>query len=269
MSEFEFLPGTVLFIGAGPGALDLLTIRGQRAIGEADLVLYADSLVDPAIATLAKTGARVVGSSAMTLDESIDLMVAAARNGDRVARVHSGDPAIYGAMHEQMVRLQSAGIEFAVVPGVSAAFAAAAAANAELTVPGVAQTVIFTRLASRTSSPEHEQIRDMARTGATLVIFLSAAVVERLVEELRAGDLPDDTPVVVAYRVSWHDERVVRCTVGDLARTCRRLGITRQALFLVGAAVDPAILSSAASGRSSLYSPTHTHLFRKAVGERA
>jgi precorrin-4/cobalt-precorrin-4 C11-methyltransferase len=258
-------PGVVYFIGAGPGDPDLLTLRGQRLIQAADLVVWADSLVHPDVVALARPDAEVVGSAALTLEQITDKLIAAARAGRRVARLQSGDPALYGAVHEQLVALERAGVAYEIVPGVSSAFAAAARLGAELTVPGLAQTVIFTRLANRTTTvPDTERLRDLARHGATLVIFLSASVIEQVTAELLAGGYPSETPAAVVYRATWPDEQIIRCTLGTMARAARAAGLTKQALILVGPAIDPALRQVSAERRSHLYRPDYTHLFRRA-----
>jgi precorrin-4 C11-methyltransferase len=258
--------GMVVFVGAGPGDPELLTIRGRRIIEQADLVVWADSLVHPGVAALARPDAEVIGSSTLNLEEISRRMIETARDGKLVARVQSGDPAIYGAMHEQMVLLDAAEVPYAVVPGVSAVFAAAAALDAELTVPDVAQTVIMTRLPSRTTIPEQEQLRAMAAHGGTVVLFLTISVIERAVAELIAGGYAEDTPAAVLHRVSWEDERIIRGTLADVAAASRAAGLTRQALILVGRAIDPELRRVAAANRSNLYDPTYSHVFRLAEG---
>ena len=260
---FEVTPGTVYVVGAGPGSVDLITVRGQALIGSADLVLFADSLVDPAHADLAKPGARVVGSSGLTLDEITTLMVDAARRGEIVVRLQSGDPSVYGAMHEQLVALRTAGVPAVVVPGVNSALAAAAALGVELTVPELAQTVIMTRASGRAGAvPERESLRLLAGHGATLALFLSASLIDSAVGDLIAGGYAPGTPAAIAYRVSWDDERLIRCTLGDVPARLRAEGIGRTCLVLVGAALGAA--ESAAEARSHLYDPTYTHRYRTA-----
>jgi precorrin-4/cobalt-precorrin-4 C11-methyltransferase len=256
--------GKVYFIGAGPGDPELLTLKGRRLIGEADLVIYADSLVHPGVCAFARPGVEVIGSSGLTLEQVWDRMLTACRGGQTVTRVHSGDPSLYGALHEQVVRLEAAGIRYEIVPGVSSAFAAAAALGAELTVPEVAQTVIFTRRPSRTTRPPNEDLRALAEHGATLVIFLSVASMRAVVADLRAGGYPPETPVAVVYRVTWHDERVLRGTLAGIAAQVRAAKITKQALILVGPALDPALRRNGADLRSHLYSGDFSHLFRQA-----
>ncbi|MYC07579.1 MAG: precorrin-4 C(11)-methyltransferase [Chloroflexi bacterium] len=261
--------GKVFFIGGGPGDPELLTLKAKRIIDSADVIIYADSLVHPSVCDGAKHGARIIGSKTMTLDEITETMIAAAREGKLVARVQSGDPSIYGAVLEQMRLLESAGVDYEIVPGVSAAFAAAAVLKTEFTVPEVSQTVIFTRLEGRVAMPSGEELRDLAAHGCTLVLFLSITRINKVVSELKAGGAyHDDTPVAVVYRVGWEDELVITGTLGDIAPKVKRAGITLQALVLVGAAFDTDIRQLEAAGTaatSHLYSSNYTHLYRRAV----
>ncbi len=260
--------GKVCFIGGGPGDPELLTLKAKRIIDSADVIIYADSLVHPSVCDGAKEGAQVIGSKTLTLDEITDLMIGAASEGRLVARVQSGDPSIYGAVLEQMRLLEAAAVEYEIVPGVSAAFAAAAVLKTEFTVPEVSQTVIFTRLEGRVAMPSGEKLRDLARHGCTLVLFLSITRINKVVSELKAGAYDDDTPVAVVYRVGWPDEMVITGTLGDIAPKVKRAGITLQALVLVGAAFAPDIRRLEADGQaatSHLYSSNYTHLYRRAV----
>ena len=249
-----------------PGDPELLTVRGRRIIEQADLVIFADSLVHPGVGALARPDAEVIGSSSLTLEIVAERMIDAARADKLVARVQSGDPSVYGAMHEQMVLLDAAGVDYEVVPGVSAVFAAAAALKAELTVPEVAQTVVLTRLPSRTTIPEQEQLRAMATHGGTIALFLSISVVERVVAELVAGGYTPDTPAAVLHRVSWEDETIIRARWVRSPSPRRAAGLTRQALILVGRAIDPDLRRVAAAHRSNLYDPSYSHVFRLAEG---
>lgn len=258
--------GKVYIIGAGPGDAELVTVRGMRIIRQADVILYADSLVSEALFSDLKPGAEVLKSSGMHLEEMVACMVERARAGQVVARVHSGDPSVYGAVWEQIHLFKRHGVPFEIVPGVSAAFAAAAAVGAELTVPEVSQTVIFTRTPGRASRmPEGAELREVAKIPATLAIFLSAALVHRVVSELRLAGLDEATPVVVAERVSWPDERIFHTTLKDLERTIKSNKITRQAMILVGRALDRELLETGAVP-SRLYDKTYSHLFRRAKG---
>ncbi len=255
----DFLGGMVIFVGAGPGDPELLTLRGKRVIERADLVIYADSLVHPGIGDFARPGAVVIGSSSLSLEEVGERMIAAARAGQLVARVQSGDPAVYGAVHEQMVLLDAAGVEYAIVPGVSSAFAAAAVLRAELTVPEVAQSVVLTRTSGRASPmPETERLATFAQSGATLAIHLSINNLARIVREL-TPILGADCPAAVAYRVGWPDERLIRATLGTIRGRVRGQGITRTALILVGRA-----LAGDDFEDSRLYAADHHHVLRPA-----
>lgn len=269
MQEYqECAAGKVYFIGGGPGDPELLTLKAKRIIDAADVIIYADSLVHPAVCESAKPGAQIIGSKALTLGEISALTVGAARAGKLVARIQSGDPSIYGAVLEQMRLLEAAGVAYEIVPGVSAAFAAAAALKTEFTVPEVSQTVIFTRLEGRVAMPSGEKLRDLAAHGCTLVLFLSITRINGVVRELTAGGYPADTPVAVAYRVGWSDERIIRGTLADIAPKVKRAGITLQALALVGAAFAPNIRApetAQAAAASHLYSADYTHLYRRAA----
>lgn len=252
---------SVYFIGAGPGDPELLTIKGKRIIETADVVIWADSLVNPEVAGLAREGAEVYGSASMNLDEIVALMVRAAREGKTVARVHTGDPAIFGAILEQMAALERQGVGYSVVPGVSSLFAAAAALQTELTAPEVAQTVIITRAAGRTPVPERESLRALAAHQSTLALFLSAGMIEQVVAELIQGGYNPNTPAAIVYRASWPDQKVVRGPLGEIAALCRQSGITNQAIIFVGQALDPT-LKSADAQRSRLYDGSFAHGWR-------
>ena len=247
---------TVHFIGAGPGAPDLITVRGLRLIERCPVCLYAGSLVPRAVIEAAPAGARIVDTAPLTLDRIIDEIAAAHRAGLDVARVHSGDPSLYGAIAEQMRRLDALGIPFDVTPGVPAFAAAAAALRRELTLPEVAQSVILTRTATRSSPmPPGETLETFAASGATLAIHLSIANLARIVRSL----LPHyggDCPAVVAYRVGWPDERLIRGTLGDIRDQTKAAGITRTALILIGPAL------AGAGSDSRLYAAGHHHVFR-------
>jgi len=247
---------TVHFIGAGPGAPDLITVRGLRLIERCPVCLYAGSLVPRAVIDAAPAGARIVDTALLTLDQIIDEIAMAHRTRLDVARVHSGDPSLYGAIAEQMRRLDALGIPFDVTPGVPAFAAAAAALRRELTLPQVAQTVILTRTATRSSPmPPGETLETFAASGATLAIHLSIANLARVVRSL----LPHyggDCPAVVAYRVGWPDERLIQGTLGDIRDQTKAAGITRTALILIGPAL------AGAGSDSRLYAAGHHHLFR-------
>ncbi len=254
--------GKVYFIGAGPGDPELITVKGRRLLETADVIVYADSLVSQAMLRWARPGAEIHGSARLTLEEILAILVTSARQGKVVARVHTGDPSVYGAIFEQMAALNREGIPYEVVPGVSSVFAAAAALGAELTVPGLAQTVILTRLEGRTPMPAGEKLRGLAAHGATLVLYLSVGMIGRVAVELAAGGYGPATPVAVVQKASWPDEKVVRGTLGDIADKVGATGIDRHALILVGPVFDPDLTrpgGGAGSHRSRLYDPAFAH----------
>jgi precorrin-4/cobalt-precorrin-4 C11-methyltransferase len=248
---------TVYFIGAGPGAPDLLTVRGQRLIERCQVCLYAGSLVPAEVVAGAPAGAKVIDTASLHLDQIIAHMAKAAGAGQDVARVHSGDPSLYGAIAEQMRRLEALGIAYEVVPGVSSFLAAAAALRLELTPAGLSQTVILTRVAGRTGLPDNESLVELARHRVGLVLFLSAAQVPAVVEAL-APHYGLDAPAVVAYRVSWPDQILLRCSLGTLAAEMAAARIHLTALILVGPMLEP---ERAADSR--LYDREYTHRFRR------
>jgi len=248
---------TIHFIGAGPGAPDLVTVRGLRLIQAADLVLYAGSLVPEAVVAEAKPGAKVVDSAPMDLDAIIEMMAAAVADGGIVARVHSGDPSIYGAIAEQMRRLNTLDLEFDVTPGVPAFAAAAAALKMELTLPEIAQTVIVTRTSVRaTTMPEGEDLLTLGKSGATLAIHLSINNLAKVTRELTPL-YGADCPVVVVYRATWPDELIIQGTLADIRSSVKAAKITRTALILVGPA-----LGEHAFRDSKLYDAEHHHVLR-------
>ena len=248
---------TVHFIGAGPGAPDLITLRGLRLIERCPICLYAGSLVPREILTAAPAGARVIDTAPLTLDEIMAHLIEAHEQGLDVARLHSGDPSLYGAIAEQMRRLQPLGIPFDVIPGVPSFAAAAAALGRELTLPEITQTVILTRTATRSSAmPENEALERLGALGATLAIHLSIANLARVVRAL----IPfygAECPAAIAYRVSWPDERLIRGTLGDIRDQVKEARITRTALVLVGRA-----LGDEPAAESRLYAADHHHLLR-------
>ena len=222
------------FVGAGPGAADLITLRGKGLLEEADVVIYAGSLVNPDLLNYTKAGCELHNSAKMTLDEVIGTIQTAALQAKSIVRLHTGDPSLYGAIREQMERLSELGIEYEVCPGVSSFSAAAASLKSEYTLPSVSQTVILTRAAGRTHVPERESIRSLAAHRATMVLFLSAGLLETLSADLIAGGYPTDTPAAIVYKASWPEEKVVRCTIGTLAKSAAEHSITKTALICVG-----------------------------------
>ncbi|OLN27561.1 Cobalt-precorrin-4 C11-methyltransferase [Desulfovibrio sp. DV] len=247
----------VYFIGAGPGDPELLTVKASRVIAAADLVLYAGSLVSPAIVALAKPTARVVDSAPLTLEETHGLMAAAAGCGELVARVHTGDPALYGAIAEQAALLAAENIPYGVIPGVTSASAAAAAFAVSFTVPEITQTLILTRLAGRTPMPPGEALADLARHRSAMAVYLSAGDPEGVAEALLAGGYPPETPVALAHRLGWPGEKRLWATIASLAETVRREDIGRQTVFLILPGLGQATVSK-------LYDATFSHACRPA-----
>ena len=248
---------SVHFIGAGPGDPELITVRGRRLIASSPVVLYAGSLVPREVIACAPEGARVLDTAPMTLDEIVEEMRAAHERGEDVARVHSGDPSLYGAIGEQMRRLEALGIPFDITPGVPAYAAAAAALGRELTLPGVSQTLILTRTRTRSSPmPEGEELAQLGRSGATLAVHLSIRSLRAVCETL-APVYGADCPAAVVYRASWPDQRIVTGTLGDLAEKARPLRLRRTALILVGRVLDAGRFDD-----SALYDAAHYHLLR-------
>ena len=241
------------FVGAGPGDPELLTLRGARLLGEADVVIYAGSLVNPALLDLCREDCARHNSAKLTLEEVLALMVRAEEEGKTTVRLHTGDPALYGALREQTDALTQRGIPWDVTPGVSSLFGASAALGAEYTLPGVSQSLIITRLPGRTPVPEGEDLSALASHGASLAIFLSAGMLTQVREKLLAGGLSPETPAALVYKATWPEERVIRCTVDTLDRA----DVTKTALILVGDFLD------AAGERSRLYDPGFTTGFRE------
>ncbi|CAM4390625.1 precorrin-4 C(11)-methyltransferase [Paenibacillus tarimensis] len=254
----------IYIVGAGPGDPDLITVKGLRLLQEADVVFYTDSLVSEELTAKAKPGAEVVKSSGMALEEMVAFMVERVKAGKMLVRLHTGDPAVYGATMEQMALLKKEGIDTVIVPGVSSVFAAAAAAGAELTIPELTQTLILTRAEGRTPVPDREQLKDLASHHCTIALFLSATLTKKVTKELLAAGWLPETPVVVVYRASWPDERIVRTTVEGMDEAMRQAGIRSHAMILAGWALDPEIHGKD-EYRSKLYDRTFTHGFRKGV----
>ncbi len=248
--------GKVWFIGAGPGAADLLTMRGAKLIGEADVVIWARSLVNEDVLAHARPGAETVESTTIPLEGVRGIYERAVAEDLKVARLHSGDPSIYGAVMEQIEVCEELGLEWEIVPGVSSLGAAAAAIGRELTVPEISQSVILTRRASRTPMPEGEDIARFATHGTMMAIFLSAARPRALQRELLEGGYSPNTPCAVVYKASWPDELVIECPLERLAESIRKAGFRRQALILIGPGLG------AGGTRSHLYSPHFSHTFR-------
>lgn len=247
----------VHFVGAGPGAPDLITLRGAELLKTADVIIYAGSLVNPALLGLAKEGCTIYNSAEMTLEQVLSAVQQAEASGKTTVRLHTGDPCLYGAIREQMDALDALGISYDDTPGVSSFCGAAAALNAEYTLPGVSQSVIITRLAGRTPVPERENLAALAAHGATMVLFLSAALLDGVQAELLKGAYTEMTPAAIVYKATWPEEKIVHCTVGTLAESGAVAGIRNTALVLVGD-----FLGSDYQ-RSKLYDPSFTTGYRR------
>lgn len=248
----------VHFVGAGSGAVDLITVRGQRLLQQADVVIYAGSLVNPELLKNCRPDCQIHNSAKMTLEEVIEVIRAAESVGKTTVRLHTGDSSIYGAVREQFDELEKLGIAYDVCPGVSAFCGAAASLKAEYTLPDVSQTVIITRAAGRTPVPDRESIRSLASHGATMVLFLSTSLTESLQRELLAGGYAGSTPVAIVYKATWPEERIFRCTVDTLHETVTRNGLTKTSLIIVGNCMGQEY------ERSLLYHPEFTTEFREA-----
>ncbi len=247
------------FVGAGCGAPDLITVRGARLLSEADVVIYAGSLVNPALLDYCKEGCEIHDSAYMTLEEVIETMKKAESEGKTTVRLHTGDPSIYGAIREQFDALDPLGIEYDVCPGVSAFSGAAASLKAEYTLPNVSQTVMITRMEGRTPVPDKEKIRSLAQHQTTMCLFLSTGLLEGLQTELIAGGFSPDTPAAIVYKASWPEEKIVRCRLCEIAQKATENHITKTALIVVGYFLGDNY------DRSKLYDPGFTTEFREAT----
>ncbi len=246
------------FVGAGPGAVDLITIRGKELLEKADVIIYAGSLVNPDLLKYARKDAIIYDSAVMTLEEVTKVMIEADERGKEVVRLHTGEPSIYGAVREQMDILEKRGITFASTPGVSACFGAAASLNLEYTLPGISQTLIITRLEGKTAVPPMEKMKLLASHNASMAIYLSAGMLDKLSKELIEGGYSPETPVALVYKATWPEEEKYICTLKTLAETGKAKGITKTAIVLVGDAVNPGEKFE----RSKLYDPTFETGFR-------
>lgn len=249
----------VHFVGAGPGAPDLITLRGAKLLKEADVVIYAGSLVNPVLLGLCREDCKIYNSAQLTLEQVIAICQETEQAGKTTVRLHTGDPSIYGAIREQMDYLRDSGIPFDVTPGVSSFCGAAAAIPAEYTLPGISQTVILTRMAGRTPVPQGERIEDLAQHGAAMVIFLSAGMLPKLQEALLKGAYTPETPAALVYKATWPEEKVVHTPLGMLAKAGADHGISKTALVLVGDFLGGSY------DRSKLYDPGFTTEFREAT----
>lgn len=253
----------VYFVGAGSGAVDLITVRGKNLLEQADVIIYAGSLVNPELLDYKKEGCMVYNSAKMTLEDVLEVMEKAEAEGKMTVRLHTGDPCIYGAIREQMDRLDEKGIDYESCPGVSAFCGAASALNLEYTLPGVSQSAIITRMAGRTPVPERESIASFAAHQATMVVFLSTGLLEELSRELIAGGYTAETPAAIVYKATWPEEESHICTVETLAQCAKEYNITKTALIIVGDTV-----AQSGYNRSELYHPAFTTEFRQATQER-
>lgn len=249
----------ITFVGAGPGAEDLITVRGERLLRGADIVIYAGSLVNPGLLNVCRKDCEIYNSAHMTLEEVMNVMTEGQRQGKEIVRLHTGDPCLYGAIREQMDELDRQNIPYQTCPGVSSFCGAAASLGAEYTLPGISQSVVITRMAGRTPVPERESIAEFAAHQATMVIFLSTGMLRELSSELIRGGYPGDTPAAIVYKATWEDEKVLRCTIQTLAQTAEDAGVTKTALIVVGRILDGEY------ERSKLYDPSFTTEFRKGV----
>ncbi len=249
----------VHFVGAGSGAADLITLRGAKLLGNADIIIYAGSLVNPQLLEYAKEGCEVHNSAYMTLEQVIDVI--SDNKEKEIVRLHTGDPCLYGAIREQMDILSELEIDYDYTPGVSSFCGAAAALKAEYTLPGVTQTVIITRMAGRTPVPREEEIAKLAAHKSTMVIFLSTGLLDKLEKELIAGGYAPDSPAAIVYKATWEDEKKFICTVETLAKTARENNITKTALITVGGFLDKEY------ERSLLYDKTFTTEYRQGTDE--
>ncbi len=248
----------VHFVGAGPGAPDLITLRGAELMKQTDVVIYAGSLVNPVLLGLVKEGCKIYNSAEMTLEQVLAVMKEADAQGLDLVRLHTGDPCLYGAIREQMDELDKQNIPWDDTPGVSSFCGAAAALGAELTLPGISQTVIITRMAGRTAVPERESLESLAAYGASMAIFLSAGMQEKVQAALlKGGAYTEDTPAAIVYKATWPEEKIVRCTVGNLAAAGNAAGIWKTAMILVGGFLGQSY------ERSKLYHPEFTTEYRQ------
>lgn len=247
----------IYFIGAGPGAVDLITVRGAELLKKADTIVFAGSLVNPDLLKMAKDTCSIHDSASMTLEEVLDVLMSDDGEEKTIVRLHTGDPSIYGAIREQMDVLKAHHIAHEVVPGVSSFCGAAAALQAEYTLPNVSQTVILTRMEGRTPVPEEEKIAKLASHHATMVLFLTSSLIDKLVKELLIGGYSDETPAAIVYKATWPDQRVFRTTVGNLSQCARENNITKTALIIIGDVLGDEY------ELSKLYDKTFTHEFRQ------
>lgn len=248
----------VFIVGAGPGDPELITVKGQRLLSEADTVIYAGSLVNPALLSLVKQGAKIYNSASMTLAQVIEVIEKSVQLGEKVVRLHTGDPSIYGAIQEQMDELNKRSIEYKIIPGVSSFLAVAAALKQEYTLPEISQTVIITRNEGRTPVPEKERLASLASHNATMCIFLSVHMLEDVVNELITGGYSADTPIAIVHKASWPEEKIIRATLETIVAKIKDTDINRTAMIVVGKCLDTDY------ALSRLYAPEFGHMYRDA-----
>ena len=251
------MKGKVVFIGGGPGDPELLTIKAYKIIKKADVIIYAGSLVNKEVINHAMSEAKIHNSATLNLDEIVEIMEKETSKGKLIARIHTGDPSIYGAIGEQMQRLKEKNIPYEIIPGVSSLFAATAALERELTIPEISQTVIITRPEGRTPKPVKESIKDLAEHQATMCIFLGVQMIEQVVEELKTH-YPIDTPVAVVKKASWDDEEILKGTLEDIVEKVEKSGIKKTSIIVVGQVLDPGEITP-----SKLYDKSFSHEYRK------
>ncbi len=250
----------VHIVGAGAGDPELITVKGQKVLSAADVVIYAGSLVNPELLKVCKEGVELFNSAQMTLKEIIHVMEVANAAGKNIVRLHTGDPSLYGAIQEQMDMLTEKGIDFEVIPGVSSFLAAAASLKQELTLPGITQTVILTRQNGLTPVPDSESLKNLAQIQSTICIFLSIKLIDEIVENLLEAGLPSNTPVAVVYKASWKEEMILRGTIENISEKVKAAKINRTALIIVSSCIN-----SRRYKKSNLYSPRFSHMFREKV----
>lgn len=250
----------ISFVGAGPGDIDLITIKGRKLLEQADIVIYAGSLVSKEHLNYCKAGCRFYNSASMDLEQVIKIMVEGWEKGLKIIRLHTGDPSIYGAIREQIDRLDEKGIPYEVIPGVSSFTAACCQIKREFTLPGVSQTIILTRLEGRTPVPEKEDLEKLASYGASMAIFLSVQNIDKVVEELKKGYKREDVPAAVIYKATWDDEKIIKGTLKDIAEKVKGEGIKGTSQILIGD-----FLGEPEYGRSKLYDPNFSHSFREGI----
>ena len=255
----------VHFVGAGPGAPDLITVRGQALLKEADIIIYAGSLVNKELLEAAPSHCRIYNSALMTLEEVVDVMIQGEKEEKKIVRLHTGDPCLYGAIREQMDRLDEKKIAYDVCPGVSSFCGAASSLHAELTLPGVSQSVIITRMAGRTGVPERESFRSLAAHHATMAVFLSTGLLSQMEQELAEAGYEPDTPAAIIYKATWPDEKIVRCTVSTLARSAEENGIRKTAMIFIGDVFGTRDHNGYEESR--LYAPDFSTEFRKGTDQ--